>query len=439
MTLRSFIDLLPSRLDQALIGDSARRLRVARRRTATTPVSVSGAEHNRRLFIDMSVINVHDAATGIQRVVRAIASGIAGETPDDSHVQFVAANRKEAYHTIDWQNPDTILLPHKMTGGHGDVFLGLDYSLDTVRWYESQLGQFRRNGGKIWFLVHDLLPLDRPEWFRRNTVIRFKRWLEILAGISDGFFCNSADTEIRLRQVMSATYGLKQGIQTKVLPMGHCVLEGIQRNTRGAASDRNTQLRISGSFILMVGTLEPRKGYGDVISAFNLIWEQGRQEQLVLIGRLGWEVDELKARILSHPKFGKQLFWFDDVEDLELEDFYKASEGVMVPSQAEGFGLPVIEALGHGKPVLVRELPVFKPHARYGAHFFPADANDKTLAGCIIHWMEDIRAGRTWVIRPEGSWRQSARELLRTIGVAENHSDGQNCSATASRAAISPT
>jgi glycosyltransferase involved in cell wall biosynthesis len=265
----------------------------------------------------------------------------------------------------------------------------------------------------LWFLVHDLLPLNRPEWFSRNTVIRYQAWLGVLAGLADGFLCNSPQTEAELREALARVHGVAEDYLTQVLPMGHAILDAPGSPPAGTMPPR---FDTGTPFALMVSTLEPRKGHGDVLAAFDKLWRRGREDRLVLVGRLGWQVDALRDLILRHPEYGARLLWFDDIGDAELFRIYEACTGVIIASHGEGFGLPLIEALGHGKPVLARDLPVFRMHEGKGVWFFPAHSLSQELADVAEGWLEAARRGVIAVARPTDDWRSSARVLLAALG-----------------------
>ncbi|MCW2391906.1 glycosyltransferase involved in cell wall biosynthesis [Sphingobium sp. B11D3A] len=367
----------------------------------------------RRLFVDVSVISRFDAGTGIQRVVRSLALELIAEARAQGwELQFVAATRRRAFHRIAWSKDDCLTQPDAVEGRSGDVFVGLDYALDAVRWHRGQLAALRRNGVKFWFLVHDLLPLERPDWFGANTIVRYKAWLEIIAGVGDGFLCNSGQTEAHLCEVLRRDYGLTGGYATKVLSMGYSIKQPDSPDAADTALHRSN---LSAPYFLMVGTLEPRKGHADILSAFDRLWAEGLPDALVFVGRKGWQVDELSNFIKSHPLNGKKLFWFDDVSDRELAAIYAQSHGSIVASYAEGFGLPLIEALGYGTPVLARDLPVFRSHEENGVHYFPADADTATLSRAVKKWIERVHAADIEIIRPETSWSDSTRQLLEAI------------------------
>lgn len=415
IAIRTFLDLLPYRLDQALVGPRRRKARVVRRRFRSAPLPDALPVSPRRLFVDMSVISRHDAGTGIQRVVRSLALSLIDEVSAQGwELCFVVATRQRPYHCVSWPEESEVERYEMLEGRPGDVFVGLDYSLDAVRRHAGQLARFRQSGGSLWFLIHDLLPLEKPGWFSRNTVIRYKAWLDIMAGMADGFFCNSVQTEAQLRDVLVRDYGLIAGYATKVLPMGHAITP-VDDACRGDSEPPSCRPGLSAPYFLMVGTLEPRKGHEDILNAFDVLWEEGFCEALVLVGRKGWQMDHLHERIQSHPLNGTKLFWFDDVSDTELVSMYAESRGSIIASHAEGFGLPLIEALGYGRPVLARDLPVFRPHEEYGVRYFPVDAETSVLACSIESWATQVREGSILVTQPSTTWDDAARELIAVI------------------------
>lgn len=415
MSMQTILDLLPYQLEQAVAGSALRKALTRRRRALSEPRGRTTSKMQ-RIFVDVSVISKHDAGTGIQRVVRALALGLnarAGALGCELH--FVTAGRETPYHTTSWPDEDNAAPSARMEGRPGDVFIGLDYSIDDVRWNYKQLSRWRRQGGKLWFLVHDLLPLEKPEWFSSNTVIRYRAWFNIIAGLADGFLCNSAQTESQLRIALKRVYGLDDGYKTKVLPMGYRITKGQQVNAAGPGRLGDLLQSPSDKYFLQVGTLEPRKGHSDVLDAFDLLWANGLPDALVFVGQKGWQVDNLYGRINTHPLFGRKLFWFDDVEDPELDQMYGGCKGSIIASFAEGFGLPLIEALGHRKPVLARDLEVFRQHQDCGVEYFPDVREPAVLAERIRQWSDDIAQNRITVSLPEKGWGESVAELIDAV------------------------
>jgi len=166
----------------------------------------------------------------------------------------------------------------------------------------------------------------------------------------------------------------------------------------------------------MVGTIEPRKGYAMVLDAFEEIWRNSHPMHLVIVGRVGWKVEALVARLRSRAQKGDTLHWFDDADDSTLDALYEASSGVLVASEAEGFGLPILEAAAHGKPLLIRDLPVFREVAGNEATYFSA-RTAATLVEELQSWLANLRAGtapqsRNLLVH---DWAYSASQLLHFI------------------------
>lgn len=413
--MRTFFELLPHRIARALHSRTWGIVRTRLGRISSAQRRQAGEKtpsQRPRLYIDLAVISQNDAGTGIQRVVRALALALL-EAPGRWDVRIVSARRKRSYHHIAWPMPDPTIAPQDMRARPGDVFLGLDYSLDAIRRHRRQLARFRRDGGRLWFLVHDLLPLNRPEWFSQNTILRYRAWIAILSRVADGFLCNSRQTDDDLREALTRFHGLSTGYRTQILPMGYVLADG--GGTNDTTRPTHARFDMSTPFALMVGTLEPRKGHEDVLHAYDVLWREGHSGRLVLVGRLGWQVDALREEILNHPEYGRKLFWFNDVDDPELVQIYDACTGMIIASHAEGFGLPLIEALGRGKPVLARDLPIFRIHEGNGIRFFPASATPEALAVAVRHWIDEAQAGLIAVSRPESDWGDAARLLLQAL------------------------
>jgi glycosyltransferase involved in cell wall biosynthesis len=380
------------------------KLEVRLRRRQPQASTVSGTK---RLFVDVSVIAESDAGTGIQRVVRGILRHVTELAGDEWRVLLVRATRNQRYQLV---TPVHDLAP-EMEARPGDVFLGLDYSLDAVIANQRQLARFRHDGGTLWFLVHDLLPLQRPDWFSRHTALRYSKWLRALAVLGDGFFCNSLQTEAELRQALAERYGLENGFRTWVLPMGTDLVSGEQRLVPSGASLeqlRNTR------YILMVGTLEPRKGHEEILTAFERLWPKD-DLKLVIVGRPGWKTEALQARIRTHPMLGNKLHWLSNASDDTLELLFSHCQGVIVAAMAEGYGLPLVEALGYGKPVLARDIPIFRQHESRGVWYFPAKASTEELAEAIERWINAIESNLIEILPPTETWHSTTKSLLAAL------------------------
>ena len=188
--------------------------------------------------------------------------------------------------------------------------------------------------------------------------------------------------------------------------------------TQGMPKNADTivaQLKERPSFLL-VGTLEPRKGYQQVLDAFELLWSQGQQINLVIVGKKGWLVDELHQRIISHREAGKRLFWIDTASDQFLEKLYEACTCLIAASYGEGFGLPLIEAAQHKTPIIARNLPVFKEVARDGAYYFDGFLPNNLAEG-VLDWLalyKDNKHPKSSQLKWQ-NWEESAKQLWNVV------------------------
>jgi glycosyltransferase involved in cell wall biosynthesis len=164
----------------------------------------------------------------------------------------------------------------------------------------------------------------------------------------------------------------------------------------------------------MVGTLEPRKGYTDTLNVFDALWRQGQDINLVIVGKVGWKVEALVARIKEHPEFNQRLFWLAGISDEYLDRVYNTCTCLIAASYGEGFGLPLIESAQRGLPIIARDIPVFREVAGKHATYLPPDLQAITGGAVIKQWLEKHRKDevRGSDAMPWLTWQESSKVLL---------------------------
>ena len=171
----------------------------------------------------------------------------------------------------------------------------------------------------------------------------------------------------------------------------------------------------------MVGTIEPRKGHLQVLDAFDQLWSQGLDINLIIAGAEGWRdlrqamrrtIPQIVAWLRSHPERGRRLFWIDGPSDEYLEKIYAASSCLIAASAGEGFGLPLIEAARHKLPIIARDIPVFREVAGGHAFYFTGEKPD-ALAQAVKEWLALYDQGKhpKSNAMPWMTWAQSAERL----------------------------
>jgi ADP-heptose:LPS heptosyltransferase/glycosyltransferase involved in cell wall biosynthesis len=355
----------------------------------------------RQLFVDISELVQHDAKSGIQRVVRSVLRVML----EQSLPGFVVV---PVYATIEFSGyRKAARFTQTFVGGHqesaqrdepivyraGDVFLGLDLHPHVVYAQREALARMRARGVQVYFVVYDLLCEMLPQHFVSGSQGPFVRWLE-LVGQSDGAICISKAVAGELRDWF-AQRGIRntRGFTLKHFNLGSN-LGGSVPSSGISRSERRVLQTLAGSTnFLMVGTLEPRKGHALALAAFEQLWLAKLPVNLVLVGKKGWLVDDLVERLQQHPQRGRRLFWLQGVSDEFLEEIYATSTCLLLPSEGEGFGLPLIEAAHHNLPIIARDLPVFKEVAGHHAYYF-SGFESINLSEAIETWLGLYRLGK---------------------------------------------
>lgn len=372
----------------------------------------------KQLLVDVSVIIHSDARTGIQRVVRSMLSELKKNPPENYKICPIFASVKHGYHYVpddfNLGNNDANILtiPSKAVRvANGDVFLGLDLASAHIPKNIIQLKRWKLKGVKIHVMVYDLLPVLRPEWFHSKTTRNFYRWLRAIAILADSAICISSTVKDEFKKWIELKFEIPESIfPVNIIPMG-CDIDASMPSL-GMPSNANQLLANfkSRPTVLIVSTLEPRKGHAQVLDAFEQIWKKNSEVNLLIVGRVGWKSSALQIRILNHPLFGKNLYWLNDVSDEFLGKIYGASFGLILASQGEGFGLPLVEAMQYGKPVLARDLPVFREAGGVEIRYFNSlNENLSELSVTIEDWILNKNNHKyTNNLKKLVSWRDSA-------------------------------
>jgi FkbM family methyltransferase len=346
------------------------------------------APKKRQLFVDISALVEIDNKTGIQRVVRATLREWFNRENGEWQVEPVYASDHCYRHARRFTShflgiPDEWADDAPVEAWAGDIFFALDFHSTAVIADKAILEKWRDRGVKIGFLVFDLLPVSYPECFPEGAEQNHQEWLKAICAF-DFSICISRSVAEELQQWMAASDQVKRQRPYRIewSHIGADLVASVP--TRGIppnGAEQLDKLRASPSF-LMVGTIEPRKRYREVLEVFEQLWAKGKEINLVIVGKKGWKQDTLIQRLNTRMAQEKRLIWLEGVSDEYLEAIYAASVCLIAASCAEGFGLPLIEAARHKLPVIARDIPVFREVAGQHAHYFSSD-----LANSIETWL----------------------------------------------------
>ncbi|HUO47286.1 MAG TPA: glycosyltransferase family 1 protein, partial [Acidimicrobiales bacterium] len=230
--------------------------------------------------------------------------------------------------------------------------------------------------------IHDLTFLDHPEWHERTKVPFFRRAIGVAARRADVLVCVSEVTATRLRE-RCAPAG-----EVTVVPHGvdHERFRA-QEPDPGADAAMLAALGIRPPYVLFLGTLEPRKAVPTLVAAFDALAPRHAELALVLAGGRGWGTEAIDAA-LAAAGHADRVVRTGYVEDAAVPALLRSAAVVAYPAVEEGFGLPALEALACGAP-LVTTAGTAMAEAAAGAALLVvpgsagelAEALDEALAG----------------------------------------------------------
>jgi glycosyltransferase involved in cell wall biosynthesis len=137
-------------------------------------------------------------------------------------------------------------------------------------------------------------------------------------------------------------------------------------------------------FVLAVGTVEPRKNYPRLIAAYRKLHGRPGVPQLVIAGRPGWAYGDTLLRLQAEPG----VRYLGHVDESTLESLYRSASMLVFPSLYEGFGLPLLEAMGHGVPAVVGAAGALPELAMGAALSVDAEDTD-AIAGAMERLLAD--------------------------------------------------
>ena len=184
--------------------------------------------------------------------------------------------------------------------------------------------------------IHDLSPLEHPEWFRAGFATWYRLSLPILVR--------------RVRKIFTPSEYVRQKV------MGRFGVEDVTVTPNGVdpcvfhPGARQKISNLPACYILFVGSLEPRKNLDLLLGTWKRIKDEFKELCLIVVGASG---SVFKPMNLSHEMERVRLLGY--VDDEALAGLYANAQAFVLPSQEEGFGLPALEAMASGTPVIVSD------------------------------------------------------------------------------------
>lgn len=207
----------------------------------------------------------------------------------------------------------------------------------------------RRYGLRPLYFLHDLIPMSFPEYGRPGEAERHRRRLSTMLTTARGLIVNSSATGQELE-----AYAASLGVAVPPWIEAHLAPPGFPSPT--------AERPIPEPYFVVLGTIEPRKNHLLLLK----LWRQwvdrlGRDiPRLVVIGQRGWECEQVADMLERCEALQGIVVELPECDDAALANWLRHAQALLFPSFAEGYGIPLVEALSLGTPVIASHLPVFR-------------------------------------------------------------------------------
>lgn len=295
--------------------------------------------------------------------------------------------------------------------GKGDMLIMADLAWANLAIWD-HVRAARAQGVFVVTVVYDIIPITHPQFVTPGVTAGFLQYLREVVASSDLVVAISQTVRDQLRQQLPQMLP-----EMKTFPQ----IEGFKLGADFADKREPVRHELIDLFshskqptpYLTVSTIDPRKNQGFTLEAIEKLWSRGVDARLVFVGMRGHRSDEFLEKVETHPELGKRLFMFHDLSDSELFYCYQHTRGTISSSFVEGFGLPVVESLWHGRKTFASDIPVF--HEVGGDHVvYFGLSSCESLASALEKWENELAKGASLQQRRVVpiSWRESTELLL---------------------------
>ena len=210
----------------------------------------------------------------------------------------------------------------------------------------------RKRGVRPVFMVHDLIPITHPEYCRPGELEKHERRMLNILRMGHGIVTNSQDT--------LASLGVFAGRVSQ--PMPPTVVAPL---APGLAKTVPALRPMKEPYFVVLSTIEPRKNHLMLLHVWRRLREEMGQNapRLIVVGQRGWECENVIDLLERSKLLDGFVFEYSRCSDADLANYLHHAQALLFPSFVEGYGMPLIEALAAGVPVVASDLSVFREFA----------------------------------------------------------------------------
>ena len=316
----------------------------------------------------------HHTPSGVDRVEMAYARGLFEHFGD--RLQFAAVHpfglygrlsREKALRFLDameerWTSEDGNveqrpltevlpsllgLLPERLRGKGGVYVQASPHHLTKPTLVRRIL---EREGARFLCLVHDLIPIEYPEYARPNGAALHAKRIETVTALADGVIVNSTATGESLKPWLAKA---GRNVDMRVALLGTQEIPVPPGSTEAPARP----------YFVCIGTIEARKNHLLLLNLWRHMAETQAADtipHLIIVGRRGWENEQVVDMLERCAALQGHVEELNGCSDRRMHELLHGARALLLPSFAEGYGMPVAEALSVGTPVLCSDLPALR-------------------------------------------------------------------------------
>jgi glycosyltransferase involved in cell wall biosynthesis len=214
--------------------------------------------------------------------------------------------------------------------------------------------QIEKSGLKPFYVVYDLLPLEFPEFFWSDeTPLRHFNIVNAMASVNSTLISISHDVNDKLQNLVNQI-----GMACKDFSVSQCGVSNVfLKNKLSSETVRDFENKFT-----IFCTVEPRKNHILLLNVWREMINSGVADipKLSIIGRRGWRNEDVFRLLDNSPAIKKYVTFFDSLKDEDMIKEIKSSRATLFPSFGEGWGLPIVESMAMGVPVICSDIPVHR-------------------------------------------------------------------------------
>jgi glycosyltransferase involved in cell wall biosynthesis len=207
-----------------------------------------------------------------------------------------------------------------------------------------------REQARFLCLVHDLIPIEYPEYARANGAGLHERRIETIVTLADGIIVNSGATGASLRPWLERA---DRDVKVRVALLGTHDMPPLATPITLPAEP----------YFICIGTIEPRKNHLLLLNLWRAMADKlpGHAiPRLIIVGRRGWENEQVIDMLERCAALRGHVEELNGCSDQRMQALLRGARALLLPSFAEGYGMPVAEALSVGTPVICSDLPALR-------------------------------------------------------------------------------